>query len=96
MCNNSSKDRRYNHSYYFVASNFNKKRDDRMKQIKIEGVVAGVCLAAIFLVLLIVMYIYYKSKPTDNVPEESTGKASRGEQLSYLNIVFASYVRTTI
>lgn len=50
-----------------------------MKQIKIEGIIVGVCLACIFLVLLVVMYMYYKSKPTNNTPEETEGKQRQGK-----------------
>ncbi|CAC5398813.1 unnamed protein product [Mytilus coruscus] len=65
-----------------AVTNFNSKRDERMKQIKTEGIIVGVCLACIFLVLLVVMYMYYKSKPTDNTPEENGGKQRQGHILS--------------
>lgn len=57
-----------------VASNLSLKTEERQKQIKIEGIVVGVCLAAIFLVVLFVMYLYYKSKATNNIPEENSNK----------------------
>ena len=63
----------------FAVKNFNKKKDKRMHQIKVEGIIVGVCLACIFLVLLAVMYMYYRSKPTDNIPEETQGKPGRSK-----------------
>ncbi|OWF42007.1 hypothetical protein KP79_PYT11042 [Mizuhopecten yessoensis] len=41
---------------------------------KVEGIVVGCCLALIFLVVLVVMVFYYKSKPNQNPLDDNTVK----------------------